>query len=1238
MFSQAVASFLAGPSRWPHDQSRRSGALLACTLSVVLLALWTPPSQAVILWNDSGATLVHQTGPGTDRLGGALKRDDSSSDTLYFKFHVNPLSDASAEEYFAAFELYEADTERLGVGNALEAWAYSAFVCENETGKPGKTASYFDLHTSRPEPLTDATASSYELPHRGLGRTIVFKVQYVPAGEDLVTVWLNPDLGPGANEGYQTEKLITRFSANAAFDSIRLRHGGGGDGWTFSAMVIATSFNDFVDTSSAKTVAATPDRGVGTLPFSFRSWREQPGLPHNAIHALTQSREGYLWLGGDDGLARFDGVRFVQFGKAELHGAPVRTLLEDKLGRLWIGTVGGGLIQFDGGRFTTFKSRDGLPHDSISALAEDEAGRLWVGTEGGLAVYQNGKLTSLGEQQFHGRRITLLFSDQQANMWLGVNGSGIFCFKAGHFSQVQDPAVDSLLQDPHCLLVDGGGRLWIGAGEDFVLCRETNQWRRFRIPRHSRQRQVKVLAEELDGTVWAGSVSEGLFQFKGGKLRAVDAGSGLSDNRVKSLLVDRQGKLWVGTDSGLNRLRYKTFFAFGQDEGLGFGPVLGLAEVAPGVLWAARPGDGLYHWEGKNFNRLTAAGLSLRDPQVNALLVTRDGSCLVAHGQGLLRFKDPQAVADESAVVGLSNLNITSLAEDSQGCVWAGTRQGKLWRLAQGQWVEQTHLGETHPVTAIVPATNNLVWVGTDGGGLYRLHDHERLHYGQRNGLQSESIRTLYLDARQTLWIGTGGGGLSWWREGRIGTMTRQEGLPDNTISQILEDEAGDLWLGGDHGIACVNKMHLFEAAASRSRQLSARFFGRVDGLSSEECTTGFFPAGLKTKSGLLWFSTSMGVVAAQPRARANLSPPPTVLIEEINVDGTRVSASETLTIPPGRHRIELQYTGLGADAPEMLQFRYRLEPLDSDWVEAGGRRTAFYNYLPPGDYRFKVSAGERDTVWTETGASIAVKVLRHFWQSWWFLGVALVGFMASIAGAARLIERTKHQRRLKNIEQERRLERERTRIAQDLHDQMGARLCRISFLSEHARRNNQLPPDLQHEISSISDASREVLHSLDEIVWAVDPKNDTLEHVASYIAQYAQEYFQMTGIDCELSVPARLPADRISSQMRHHLFLAAHEAFTNILKHSGASQANVAAQCDESAFELTISDNGSGFKQSTNHSETFSAGHDGLRNMAQRLVDIGGSCRVESEPGRGTTVRFAVPMECLKAQLEIDR
>jgi hypothetical protein len=299
-------------------------------------------TQAAVLWSDFATTLVHNSGDGYDILNGAVKEDDSSTNTLYFKFRVDPLSDASTEEYFAAFELYEGEKERLGIGNALKAWAYSVFRAD-ATGQSYEGSDYIDLNSSRPEPSAPGTSIIYENPHRGIPCTLVFKVQYVPGGNDLVTVWLNPDLGPGATEAAQPESLITRFKADASFNEIHLRHGGGGDGWIFSDMAIATSFADFVAMNENKPVSAAGGPGNEGALFTFRCWQSEQGLPQDRVRAVAQTLDGYIWIGTDDGLARFDGARFVSFGLPDgLPNSPVRTLFGDSHGSLWIGSAGNG--------------------------------------------------------------------------------------------------------------------------------------------------------------------------------------------------------------------------------------------------------------------------------------------------------------------------------------------------------------------------------------------------------------------------------------------------------------------------------------------------------------------------------------------------------------------------------------------------------------------------------------------------------------------------------------------------------------------------------------------------------------------------------------------------------------------------------------------------------------------------------------------------------------------------------
>jgi ligand-binding sensor domain-containing protein/signal transduction histidine kinase len=1222
---------------------------LAIRLIMIMTVLaWMDSSQAALLWSDLGATQVHETGLGTDILGEVLRRDGSSTDTLYFKFHVDPLSDSTTEKYFAAFQLFEGNHERLAVGNALDAFAYSAFSM-GQTGQSNNAADYgIDLKSSQPDSSGIGTFYTYELVHSGIERTIVFKVQFMAGSNALVTVWLDPDLRPGATEASQLPSLTTQFKANASFDQIHLRHGGGGGGWIFSEMAIATSFDDFVNGNGSTTETNRPGIGYEEVPFTFRSWQREQGLPENYVRALAQTRDGYLWMGSDDGVSRFDGVSFFSLGLQEgFQSGPVKVLFGDSRGALWIGSEGGGLSCWQGGKLTVFTARDGLPSDSITALAEDNQGRLWVGTQAGLVVLQNGRFTTLSNAKiFSGRLITTLFSDRKDTMWVGAAGVGVIYYSRDKFTQLRDPSLDSLLQDPHCLLVDQAGRIWIGAGNAFVLCREGDQWRRFGMPRHLATHYISSLAEEPDGTVWAGSVGEGLFQFKFGKLVAINASSGLSDNLVETLLMDREGKLWVGTHGGLNRISPRNLSVLSHNEGLAYGSVQGLAEVQSGVIWAAVPNEGVYCWDGQKFRRLMLSGLPSQDPRVNSLLLTRDGSCWVAGAGGLLQFKNPQAAEAEGGLPALTNLSISALGQDLKGGVWAGTREGELWHLSNGKWQAQTNCPHGHAITAIVPDADGALWIGTEGDGLYRFDEEASVQCEKVSGLPSGWIRTLCLDSERTLWIGTAGGGLSRLEDKHIATFTMREGLPDNTISQIFEDDDGNLWLGGNRGIARVKKRDFDDLAAHKIPAVYPLVYSRADGMLSEECSGGFSPAGLRSKDGLLWFPTLKGIVVIDPH-HAVSSPAPAVVLEQTLVDGVpelpvlgRDSSSantrhetgeppiESLSLAPGKHVLEFRYTGLSFDTPDRVRFRYRLEGLDQDWVEAGTRRVAFYSFVPPGTYRFRVIACNGDGIWNENGASLSLTVRRHYWQSWWFIGTLALGMITVVTGGVRVVEKRRLQQHLKRLEQERILEQERTRIARDLHDIMGAKLCRISFLSEHARRCEVVTVEHQEEMRSISDDSREVLQSLDEMVWAVNPQNDTLDHLMSYVGQYAHEYFRKTGIEFDLKIPERVPVQPLSSQSRHHLFLAVQEALTNILKHSGATRASIVMICRAADFEIDISDNGSGFDpvSSESNSPSSAAGFcNGLGNMRRRLGELGGRCVIASRIGHGTTIQFVL-------------
>ncbi len=1373
--------------------------VLRLTALIAALAFLPATVNGTILWSYVGTTLAHDTGPGKDILGGTVRRDNSSDDVLYFKFHVNPISDFHTERYLAGLQLFENSAERLGVGNAWNAWSYSAFNTA-EAGNREQIPGEFCLRST--QGTTPAPGGHFwEVPVRDIERTIVFKVQYVPGSNALVTVWLNPNLGSGATENGQDANLTTHFTANAAFNEIHLCHTGGGGGWIFSDMAIATSFEDFVN--AFKTEQAGTD-------LDFRCWHREQGLIRESVSALTQSPKGYLWIGTDGGVARFDGVRFVSFGLQEgLPASPVTSLLEDHAEILWIGTSGNGLARMQNGKITTLTKQDGLPGNNITSLAEDGHGKLWIGTDAGLAVCQDGRVYSVPDE-FKNKSITALFADRHGTLWVGVKGIGIYQRVGNDFTLSGSGAEQELLKDSHCLLVDRQGRLWVGAGDDCILCRDGAEWIQHRIARHLARPYVTALAEGADGTIWAGSMGEGLVAFQKDGSQIVDAGSGLSDNSVESILCDARGNLWVGTKYGLNELKRRQLFALNSADGLGYGAVEGMTEVSPGVIWIGKADDGLYRWDGTNVS-LVPYKFPQGYQHIQAILSARDGSCWVAGAQGLwhggphlfptmadaynvngfyedgktfsasldtsghlysgnllgavvkwngLNFKlgpsnSPNAVSevqfslapgrystlnllatgvnnnqesqvftvyytdgtasvftqnlsnwrepqnydgesvavtmpyrnvsdgtrqdrnyylfgysfalntnktvsslllptnrnvvvfaavlspeiksefvDSSSLIQLPGHVVNALCENSKGEIWAGTQAGELWQCRDQRWTIQTNF--ISPIISLLQGKDESLWIGTEGAGLFRLKNGSCTHFGKANGLLSESIRSLYFDQRGALWIGTGGGGLSRLQNGNIATITTREGLPDNTISQILEDDIGRLWLGTDHGIAAVTRNDLEQCADGKITSVNAQLYGQRDGMPSEECTGGFFPAGLKTSSGLLCFSTQRGLFVVDPHSQNHPTSAPAAVIEEIAVDGTMQpvqstsaggAATSQLHLSSGTHQVAFRYTGLNFDEPERVHFRYQLEGLDRGWIEAGTERVGLYNYVPPGNYRFRVMASGTDGVWRESDFKLPIVLPQYLWKRWWFISPLSVGALVAMIILIRFFEKRRHRRHLQQLERERALDRERTRIARDLHDEMGSKLSLISYLSKTITRADGQPNELQNQLNAISKTSREVLQNLDEIVWAVDPKNDTLEKLVAYIAETAAEYFEMTNIECKVEIPASLPALMVSSHVRHHLFSVVQEALTNTLKHSQATRTTIQMNCAPDVFEIAISDNGHGFELSRDDKPGNREYRNGLRNMSQRMTEIGGQCVVQSEPGRGTSLRLSIPL-----------
>jgi ligand-binding sensor domain-containing protein/signal transduction histidine kinase len=977
------------------------------------------------------------------------------------------------------------------------------------------------------------------------------------------------------------------------------------------------------------------------LPFTVQCWQVQHGLPENQVTCLTQTRDGYLWVGTQDGLARFDGVRFVNFGLRDgLHDTWITALLQDREGSLWVGTHEGGLSCWRGGQCQNYDLKAGLPSLAINQLAEDSEGRLWVSTWGGLALRQGDRfvrpeLAGLPDH-LRSRGVTVLRCGRDGRLWFSIPGDTLWQMQGGKCSpaiEASSPA--AARQSRNSIWEDRAGRLWLGAGGNQLLCRDGTNWTEFHIQPGPGYRALGCLAEDANGTIWAGSALDGLYCVRSNRLEHFTTTDGLSENSIACLLADREGNLWVGTGDGLNRLTRKTVHAFGSNEGLTRAKVRGVAEVSPGELWVGTMGGGLFRWQG---DRFTSVEGGKNFGYVNALLMARDGSCWVASGNGLHRFVDGQAERHPDWLDQFRNKSGLALCEDREEGVWVGT-DNELWRVRRGQLELQTNVLLDGRIAALAQAPDGTIWVGTSRelrevrGGTSRV-------FRQRDGMGSHQVLALHFDAQGTLWIGTAGGGLSRLQNGRFATLTSRQGLPGDTVSQIVADDNGTLWLGCNRGIVRLPTSQFDEVASGKAERLFPRVLGLADGMLSEECTGGYSPAGLHLKSGELCFSTLKGIVIFDPKQISRESPPPPVLLEELLIDGKPLRSGSTrergaaeilgntLVVPPGDHRLEFHYTGLNFTAPERVQFRYQLEGLDHSRIEAEKERVATYNHVPPGSYRFRVLACNQNGIWSPEPAMLRVEARPFLWQRVWFtpalsvLGTALVGLSLGMA------ERRRQQRKREKLEALHAIERERARIAKDIHDDLGSTLAQIRLLSNFAQSPEGSVERVRQDVQQIASKALDSTQALDEIVWAVDPQADTLESFVSYASAFASEHLALANVACRLDLPEAIPAIGLRADVRHNLFLALKEALTNVVKYAAATEARLKMSATDGTLSVTISDNGRGFDAGENPpapARAAARGRRGLANMQVRMAAIGGHCELQSAPGQGTTVSFRV-------------
>ncbi len=712
-------------------------------------------------------------------------------------------------------------------------------------------------------------------------------------------------------------------------------------------------------------------------------WGAENGLPNGNTMVMAQTSDGYLWIGTFNGLFRFDGVTFTYFdqqtapGMKQAAGIGVKALCTSKDGSLWIGTNGRGLVRLKNGTFTLYTTKEGLSDNTVRSIVEGHDGSLWIATDLGLDRLQNGKFTIYGSADgLTSNSLRVVHEDRSGILWVGSE-VGVDQFKHGKFTRflLTFPGSEKG-QKPITAIEEGrDGSVWIGLfGGGLVRIQNDGRQTAFTTREGLSNDYVHSILEDRDGNLWIGTVA-GLNRLNENGFSSYTTKDGLPQDNLFGIFEDREGNLWVGMDStpALNRFRDGKFLTYTTQEGLGGNAVYSVWQRKDGSIWAGSDG-GLSVFDNGRFKAYTNPLLNSR---VTAIMESSDGSFWIGTGgTGLGRLKNGQLTM-YTKQNGLTNDQIWCLAEDKEGSVWIGTNDG-LNRFHDEKLTSYT-LNDGLPSQMIrmlaVDRQGNL-WIGGNSG-LTQFKDGLFKTYTTKDGMSSDSPRSFYADQQGVLWIGTMGGGVNRLKDGQFTVITTRQGLFEDYVMDIHEDDHGYVWLGGQKGVSRVEKKQLDDVADGKIASLTSVGYGRTDGIRAG-VVSGTSPNVCKAKDGKLWVATFGGIVVIDPDHIRNDNLMPPVIIEQIVIDRRPVGMDQPVAQSARKGELEFHYTAPSFTVPEKVNFKYKLEGFDDDWVEAGTRRVAYYTNIPPGSYRFRVMTSNSEGLWNPADASFSFQLTPH--------------------------------------------------------------------------------------------------------------------------------------------------------------------------------------------------------------------------------------------------------------------
>lgn len=970
--------------------------------------------------------------------------------------------------------------------------------------------------------------------------------------------------------------------------------------------------------------------------YLFDAWNTENGLPQNTVSALLQTRDGYLWMTTSDGLVRYDGARFAVFNKGNTPGVTSNrftALFESGDGTLWAGTENGTVTRYKDGQFSTHEIVGSPSVNSIWSFREDRRlGMLILTRRGNLARWDGERFVPyrFGDDRERAAQPgpAPLVGTNSRFAWLDERG--LHLFEDGSYrTYAEREGLPKL--NVASILEDQRGNLWLAAREG-KLCRfRDGQFTIFQL-KNSTGSDVRVVLEDRSGNIWVGMASGQLHLLRNGELTTLGTEHGLPRRELRAIYEDREGTVWIGSYAdGLYRARRRAITVLSEAEGLVGENTYPVLEDRDGGVWIGVWGVGVYRFKDGRLTRFAEID-GTRTKLITALFQDREGRLLV--GTSVLRqFKDDRFVPF-GRDADFKGSAIYAIHQDRDGVYWVGASNG-LYRI-NGETTTALTTADGLPnntVQVIKEDRRGRLWFGTLGGLCVRELDGKFRSFTEREGLASDHVRAIHEDADGVLWIGTYDGGISRLADGKFTNYTIKNGLFNNGAFQILEDDRGNFWVSCNKGIYRASRSEMNEVASGRRMNITSISYGRSDGMLSIECNGGKQPAGLRARDGRLWFPTQRGIAIVDPTLVETNRLPPPVVIEEGIVEGKtfnpRASGDGIIHVLPGEGSLEIRYTGLSFITPENVQFRYRLAGLDENWVEAGARRAAYYQYLPPGEYTFQVIAANRDGIWNTEGASLRIIVQPPYWRTWWFtlLAVAACTALAFFAYRWRVskLERARAAQAAfseKLIESQ---EGERKRIAAELHDGLGQNLLVIknrAMLSLSTPENKERAIEQLDEISSIASQTieevREIAHNLRPFQLDRLGLTKALQSIVRKVKDSS---------DIEFTAEIESIDGLFSKEGEINLYRIVQESLNNIVKHSGATAAHLSVTRDARGVVIRVQDNGKGFDRAAHSARMGGANGFGLTGIAERARILGGKETIRSAPHEGTTIILEIAL-----------